>query len=42
MDKLVEWINKHAEFYPLDKEAEIPTHMAANMYSTRTSECLLI
>ena len=24
MDKLVEWINKHAELYPLDKEAEQP------------------
>jgi hypothetical protein len=22
MDKLVEWINKHAELYPLDKETE--------------------
>jgi hypothetical protein len=22
MDKLVEWINKHTELYPLDKEAE--------------------
>jgi hypothetical protein len=22
MDKAVEWINKHTELYPLDKEAE--------------------
>jgi len=22
MDKLIEWTNKHAELYPLDKEAE--------------------
>ena len=24
IDKLVEWINKHAELYPLDKEKEHP------------------
>ena len=30
IDKLVEWINKHAELYPLYKEAEQPrTYMQA-------------
>jgi len=27
MDKLVEWVNKPAELYPLDKEAEYLSHI---------------